>query len=97
MIDSNHRRGFREAVAFVNRDADGKEELRQFPAEQRGAGNQQPQPSTDLRADFGINDFICEPSLQAEPEGSASARKSVWKPLPARSQSPREQFLLGRR
>ena len=82
-VDGDHRRGLREAVALVDRDAGAPEELGDVARQRRAAGDGEVEASAEPRLDLREHQLVGEAELAARgsPAGSGA---SAGRGAPAR-------------
>src|SRR5579864_888723 len=59
-ISGDHRRRFRQSIAFMNSNPNVREPLRQMSAQRCSARNEEDYAAADPSPNFGIHDTVCE-------------------------------------
>ena len=93
-IDRDHRRGLRQPVALIDRQAGAPEELRQIPAEGRAAGDGEGEAAPQLLADLGEDQLVGQGELDAEETGRALVLEPIGEGLAPDPLRPGGDLLL---
>ena len=92
-VDRRHRRGLREPVPLEDENADGVQELRDFPGQGRPPRDEEAQPSAHPRPDLPEDQTVGDPVFQGEESPRLPAPLTAPRRIPADPEGPLEDRL----